>query len=69
MVKKCFAFVIFILASAWYFDLANHYPKYVFINSPFDEQRAYYREFFKWKDEFYGRFDVAFLRYGRIIRA
>ena len=62
------AFAVFLIASLIYFEIIHEQTPHVFINSPFDEQRAYYKEFFLWKDAYEGKFNVAFLRYGFLIR-
>ena len=68
MKLKLIAYGLFVVAAMYHFEIFFERPKHVYINSPFDEQRAYFQEFFKWKDEFYGKFDVAFLKYGLLIR-
>ena len=61
---RYFAFYIFAVASLSYFDIIDVRPLRAFINSPFDEQARYFPEFFEWKREFEGKFNVIFLRYG-----
>jgi hypothetical protein len=57
-----------VIASLTYFDIIDLRPTRAFVNTPFDEQMRYYPQFAAWKNEFEGKLNLIFLRYGRLIR-
>lgn len=57
-----------LVGSLTYFDIIDLRPTRAFVNSPFDEQMRYYPQFAAWKNEFEGKLNLIFLRYGKITR-
>jgi len=57
-----------LVGSLTYFNIIDLRPTRAFVNTPFDEQMRYFPQFAAWKNEFEGKLNLIFLKYGIFIR-
>ncbi len=61
-------FYAFMAYALVHFNVIDLRPVRGFVNSPFDEESRLYPQFFQWKKEYEGKYNIIFLKYGRLIR-